>query len=154
MPFLFSCMVKCPFLCFLPSVLPSSQWEDMTVLDSAQLEGYRSMNPCPIYDRFTGAVFLFFIAVLGDTSESLQLITGKNVTRLCYVSSQDRGKTWSPVMDMTLAVIGDAIKGTVYMHVCARPPPCVMQTRYYMLLTHFSERKACGSWTETVNKLC
>ncbi|XP_072557591.1 sialidase-4 isoform X1 [Paramormyrops kingsleyae] len=86
------------------------EWEDMTVLDSAQLEGCRSMNPCPVYDRFTGTVFLFFIAVLGDTSESLQLITGKNVTRLCCVSSQDRGKTWSSVMDMTLAVIGDAIK--------------------------------------------
>nr|XP_023677112.1 sialidase-4 [Paramormyrops kingsleyae] len=40
------------------------EWEDMTVLDSAQLEGCR----------------------------------------------QDRGKTWSSVMDMTLAVIGDAIK--------------------------------------------
>uniref|UniRef100_A0AAY4D2F1 exo-alpha-sialidase n=1 Tax=Denticeps clupeoides TaxID=299321 RepID=A0AAY4D2F1_9TELE len=72
--------------------------------------GHRSMNPCPVYDDFTGTIFLFFIAVLGHTTESYQLVTGKNVTRLCYVSSNDQGDTWSPVTDLTKKVIGDTIK--------------------------------------------
>ncbi|KAJ8410698.1 hypothetical protein AAFF_G00186550 [Aldrovandia affinis] len=86
------------------------EWEDMRVLDSARLQGHRSMNPCPVYDEFTNTVFLFFIAVLGNTTEAFQLVTGKNVTRLCYVSSHDQGQTWSTVTDLTKNVIGDTIK--------------------------------------------
>ncbi|CAN9511440.1 unnamed protein product [Ophioblennius macclurei] len=86
------------------------EWEDVRVLGTAFLPGHRSMNPCPVYDEFTGTLFLFFIAVLGHTSESYQLVTGKNVTRLCYVSSTDGGETWSPVTDLTKRVIGDTIK--------------------------------------------
>ncbi|XP_029027510.1 sialidase-4 [Betta splendens] len=86
------------------------EWEDMRVLGSAFLPGHRSMNPCPVYDDFTGTLFLFFIAVLGHTSESYQLVTGKNVTRLCYVCSTDGGDTWSPVTDLTKRVIGDTIE--------------------------------------------
>nr|XP_055049515.1 sialidase-4 [Misgurnus anguillicaudatus] len=86
------------------------EWKDIQVLSTAQLLGHRSMNPCPVYDEFTNTVFLFFIAVLGHTSESYQLITGKNVTRLCFVSSNDQGDTWSPVTDLTKMVLGDNIK--------------------------------------------
>ncbi|KAK7882638.1 hypothetical protein WMY93_028812 [Mugilogobius chulae] len=86
------------------------EWEDMHVLGTAFLPGHRSMNPCPVHDEFTGTVFLFFIAVLGHTSEAHQLITGKNVTRLCYVSSTNNGETWSPVTDLTQTVIGETIK--------------------------------------------
>ncbi|XP_072248485.1 sialidase-4 [Leuresthes tenuis] len=86
------------------------EWEDICVLGTAFLPGHRSMNPCPVYDEFTGTLFLFFIAVLGHTSESYQLVTGKNVTRLCYISSMDGGDTWSPVTDLTKRVIGDTIK--------------------------------------------
>nr|XP_020480167.1 sialidase-4-like isoform X2 [Monopterus albus] len=86
------------------------EWEDMRVLGTAFLPGHRSMNPCPVYDEFTGTLFLFFIAVLGHTSESHQLVTGKNVTRLCYICSTDYGDTWSPVTDLTNRVIGDTIK--------------------------------------------
>ncbi|XP_056139722.1 sialidase-4 [Lampris incognitus] len=86
------------------------EWEDMRVVGTAFLAGHRSMNPCPVYDEFTGTLFLFFIAVLGHTSESYQLVTGKNVTRLCYVSSTDNGDTWGPVTDLTKQVIGDTIK--------------------------------------------
>lgn len=87
----------------------------MQVLSTARLLGHRSMNPCPVYDDFTGTVFLFFIAVLGHTSESYQLTTGKNVTRLCSVSSNDQGDTWSSVTDHTKTVIGDTIKGEVIL---------------------------------------
>ncbi|XP_035241565.1 sialidase-4 [Anguilla anguilla] len=86
------------------------EWDDIRVLESARLPGHRSMNPCPVYDEFTNTVFLFFIAVLGNITESFQLVTGKNVTRLCFVSSHDQGQTWSPVTDLTKSVIADTIK--------------------------------------------
>ncbi|XP_075956222.1 sialidase-4 [Anarhichas minor] len=86
------------------------EWEDMRVLGTAFLPGHRSMNPCPVYDEFTNTLFLFFIAVLGHTSESYQLVTGKNLTRLCYICSTDNGDTWSPITDLTTRVIGDTIK--------------------------------------------
>lgn len=94
------------------------------------------MNPCPVYDEFTGTLFLFFIAVLGHTSESYQLVTGKNVTRLCYVSSTDDGDTWSPVTDLTKKVIGDTIKGEahskkhcgiIYLQLNWKQPLCLQQ---------------------------
>lgn len=89
------------------------QWGDMRVLSTAVLPGHRSMNPCPVYDEFTGTLFLFFIAILGHTSESYQLTTGKNLSRLCFTSSTDDGETWSPVTDLTKKVIGDTIKGAL-----------------------------------------
>ncbi|XP_024070120.1 sialidase-4 [Terrapene carolina triunguis] len=85
------------------------EWEDMRALETATLKHHRSMNPCPVYDEFTGIVFLFFTAVLGKTSEAYQIITGQNVARLCYVSSSDQGQSWSKVTDLTQQVIGRSI---------------------------------------------
>ncbi|XP_007502488.2 sialidase-4 isoform X1 [Monodelphis domestica] len=86
------------------------EWGDMRVLKTASLEDHRSMNPCPVYDELTGTVFLFFIAVLGNTPESFQIMTGKNAARLCYVTSSDGGLTWSAVADLTEQVIGSVIE--------------------------------------------
>ncbi|XP_061638806.1 sialidase-4 isoform X1 [Phyllopteryx taeniolatus] len=86
------------------------EWEGMDAVGTAYLPGHRSMNPCPVYDDFTGTLFLFFIAILGHIPESFQLATGKNLTRLCYVSSTDNGVTWGPATDLTQQVIGDTIK--------------------------------------------
>uniref|UniRef100_UPI00398E35EA sialidase-4 n=1 Tax=Pristiophorus japonicus TaxID=55135 RepID=UPI00398E35EA len=86
------------------------EWEDMAALQSAHLKGHRSMNPCPVYDTSTNTLFLFFIAILGTTSETYQLITGNNVTRLCCVSSTDQGQSWSAITDLTDRTIGCAIK--------------------------------------------
>ncbi|XP_056906737.1 LOW QUALITY PROTEIN: sialidase-4 [Takifugu flavidus] len=86
------------------------EWGDVRVLSTALLPGHRSMNPCPVYDEFTGTLFLFFIAILGHTSESYQLRTGKNLSHLCFICSTDEGETWSPVTDLTKKVIGDTIK--------------------------------------------
>ncbi|XP_053315860.1 sialidase-4-like [Spea bombifrons] len=86
------------------------EWEDMRAVETAVLPGHRSMNPCPIYDEFTGQLFLFFIAVFGKTTESYQIITGRNMARLCYVTSSDQGRNWSNVTDLTLQVIGESIK--------------------------------------------
>ncbi|KFV07074.1 Sialidase-4, partial [Tauraco erythrolophus] len=76
-------------------------WEDMRVLETATLQHHRSMNPCPLYDEFTGTLFLFFITVLGRTPEAYQIVTGQNVTRLCCVTSADQGLSWSKAMDLT-----------------------------------------------------
>ncbi|XP_069720985.1 sialidase-4 isoform X1 [Phaenicophaeus curvirostris] len=86
------------------------EWEDMRVLETATLQHHRSMNPCPLYDEFTGTLFLFFITVLGRTPEAYQIVTGQNVTRLCCVTSTDQGLSWSKATDMTQQVIGGAIK--------------------------------------------
>ncbi|KFQ57226.1 Sialidase-4, partial [Pelecanus crispus] len=88
------------------------EWEDMRVLETATLQHHRSMNPCPLYDEFTGTLFLFFITVLGRTPEAYQIVTGQNVTRLCCVTSADQGLSWSTAMDLTQQVIGGAIKGS------------------------------------------
>ncbi|NXL53666.1 NEUR4 protein, partial [Podilymbus podiceps] len=86
------------------------EWEDMRVLETAMLQHHRSMNPCPLYDEFTGTLFLFFITVLGRTPEAYQIVTGQNVTRLCCVTSVDQGLSWSMATDLTQQVIGGAIK--------------------------------------------
>uniref|UniRef100_A0A4W3HLT2 exo-alpha-sialidase n=1 Tax=Callorhinchus milii TaxID=7868 RepID=A0A4W3HLT2_CALMI len=74
------------------------------------LKDHRSMNPCPVYDKDTNTIFLLFIAVFGNTPEHQQIRTGKNVTRLCHVSSEDQGQTWSNVTDLTACTIGQCIK--------------------------------------------
>ncbi|OCT78872.1 hypothetical protein XELAEV_18029962mg [Xenopus laevis] len=86
------------------------EWEDMHVVERASLPGHRSMNPCPVYDDVTGQLFLFFIAVLGRTTESYQINTGQNAARLCCVRSLDQGKSWTEVTDLTHKVIGESIK--------------------------------------------
>nr|XP_021500310.1 sialidase-2 [Meriones unguiculatus] len=83
------------------------QWQAEEVVMQAQLEGHRSMNPCPLYDKQTRTIFLFFIAVPGQVSEHHQLHTRVNVTRLCHVTSTDHGRTWSPVQDLTETTIGN-----------------------------------------------
>nr|XP_045003120.1 sialidase-2 [Jaculus jaculus] len=86
------------------------QWQAQEVVTQAQLEGYRSMNPCPLYDEHTGTLFLFFIAIPGQVSEHHQLRTRTNVTRLCHVVSVDHGRNWSPAKDLTGTAVGKAYK--------------------------------------------
>ncbi|XP_062053548.1 sialidase-4 [Lepus europaeus] len=88
----------------------SVRWGALCVLDAAALQGHRSMNPCPVHDTSTGTIFLFFIAVLGHTSEAVQISTGRNAARLCCVTSRDAGLTWSSAWDLTEEAIGDAVQ--------------------------------------------
>lgn len=67
------------------------------------------MNPCPVYERESKTLFLFFICVWGKTTEHHQICTGKNKARLCYVTSKDSGQNWSSTIDLTKSVIGDEI---------------------------------------------
>ncbi|XP_051875740.1 sialidase-2-like [Pristis pectinata] len=89
--------------------LKNFQWEDAKPIRSAQLEQYRSMNPCPVYEKNTDTVFLFFIAVEGSKTEQEQISSGKNAARLCYVTSMDKGQTWSETNDLTECTIGHTI---------------------------------------------
>uniref|UniRef100_A0A8C6SZS2 exo-alpha-sialidase n=1 Tax=Neogobius melanostomus TaxID=47308 RepID=A0A8C6SZS2_9GOBI len=82
---------------------------DLQELQSATLRDYCPMNPCPVYEKNSKTVFLFFICVLGNTTEKWQICTGENKTRLCYVTSGDNGQTWSEVRDLTESVIGETI---------------------------------------------
>ncbi|XP_075386223.1 sialidase-4 [Tenrec ecaudatus] len=86
----------------------SVQWGGLHVLETAALEGHRSMNPCPVHEAHTGTVFLFFIAVRGQTPEAVQIATGRNAARLCCVTSQDSGLTWGSARDLTAEAVGSA----------------------------------------------
>lgn len=68
------------------------------------------MNPCPLYDRDTDTVFLFFICVRKQCSEWRQIITGRNAARLCYVKSTDYGKSWSALVDVTEEALGSDLR--------------------------------------------
>ncbi|KAF6728818.1 Sialidase-3 [Oryzias melastigma] len=87
----------------------SVKWSSSQELLTASLPNHRTMNPCPVYEKNNKVLFLFFICVWGNTTEKKQIVTGKNKTRLCYVTSRDDGQTWSQAVDLTESVIGEAI---------------------------------------------
>ncbi|XP_026989904.2 sialidase-4-like [Tachysurus fulvidraco] len=88
----------------------SIQWSPVQELDAACLPGHRTMNPCPVYEKESKTLFLFFICVVGNTTERDQIRTGKNKARLCYSTSKDNGQNWSITVDLTERVIGHEIK--------------------------------------------
>ncbi|XP_075311583.1 sialidase-3-like [Odontesthes bonariensis] len=78
------------------------QWsESKNVVEKSRLDGYRPMNPCPVYEKSTRTLFLFFISVEGTVSEPWQRFWGINKARLCYVTTTDGGQVWSKVTDLT-----------------------------------------------------
>ncbi|XP_007904916.1 sialidase-3-like [Callorhinchus milii] len=85
------------------------QWDDVVELEKALLPGYRTMGPCPVYDRDQRVVFLFFTCIENGVTEGSQIFTGRNAARLCMVKSSDAGVTWSELVDLTNDVIGDRI---------------------------------------------
>ncbi|XP_048350545.1 sialidase-3-like isoform X2 [Sphaerodactylus townsendi] len=88
----------------------SVQWGPPQALVSAMIPGHRTMNPCPVYEKETGRVFLFFICVQSNATAWHQIATGRNAARLGSVSSQDGGHTWSWLTDLTDRVIGDNLR--------------------------------------------
>ncbi|KAJ8405858.1 hypothetical protein AAFF_G00312950 [Aldrovandia affinis] len=85
----------------------SIQWSPTQELSSAVLPDHRTMCPCPVYERNSKTIFLFFICVKGRISEQTQIKNRKNEARLCYVTSKDNGAHWSEVKDLTDSVIGE-----------------------------------------------
>ncbi|XP_007250097.3 sialidase-3.1 [Astyanax mexicanus] len=87
----------------------SIQWSPAQELTTASLPDHRTMNPCPVYERKSQTLYLFFVCILGNTTEQHQICSGKNKARLCYVTSKDQGQSWSKATDLTESVIGDEI---------------------------------------------
>uniref|UniRef100_A0A3P8U5X8 exo-alpha-sialidase n=1 Tax=Amphiprion percula TaxID=161767 RepID=A0A3P8U5X8_AMPPE len=77
------------------------EWSELQPVEEAQIDGYRPMNPCPLYDKTSKTLFLFFICVEGTVSEQWQIKHSTNKARLCYITSIDLGKTWSKLTDLT-----------------------------------------------------
>lgn len=70
-------------------------------LTKAIKDGYRSMNPCPVFEKSAGKLFLFFICAQGQIKE-YRLKAGQ--TRLCYISCNQppiRDEDWSQLTDLT-----------------------------------------------------
>ncbi|RXN27005.1 sialidase-3-like protein [Labeo rohita] len=68
------------------------------------------MNPCPVYERESKTLFLFFICVPIGVSEGDQIKNKKNQAQLYYITSQDTGKTWKEPRDLTKEVISAKVK--------------------------------------------
>ncbi|XP_067435547.1 sialidase-3-like isoform X1 [Thunnus thynnus] len=77
------------------------EWSDLKPVKEAHLDGYRPMNPCPVYEKTSKTLFLFFICVEGKVQEHWQISNGHNKARLCYIKSNDVGQNWSEVTDLT-----------------------------------------------------
>ncbi|XP_063324532.1 sialidase-3-like [Pelmatolapia mariae] len=77
------------------------EWSELKQVEKALIKGYRPMNPCPVYDKVNNTLFLFFICVEDGITESDQKENYDNRTRLCYITSEDLGETWSDVTDLT-----------------------------------------------------
>lgn len=71
------------------------------MVSEAHPDGYRPMNPCPVYEKTSKTLFLFFIRVEGTVSEQWQRWWGSNKARLCYVTTKDAGRSWSDETDLT-----------------------------------------------------
>eukprot|EP00061_Rhincodon_typus_P014937 g42331.t1 len=67
------------------------------------------MNPCLVYERKRGVIYLFFICVKDGVTEEQQIWWGKNWARLCYVLSQDAGHSWTELTDLTDTVLGSQL---------------------------------------------
>ncbi|XP_078078823.1 sialidase-3-like [Mustelus asterias] len=87
----------------------SVNWEEPVPLEMIKLRGYRTMNPCPVYERKCGVIYLFFLFIKNGVSESQQICEGKNHTRLCYVLSRDAGISWGKLTDLTHSVLSNQI---------------------------------------------
>ncbi|XP_063048195.1 sialidase-3-like [Engraulis encrasicolus] len=79
------------------------EWSPIKDLREARKDGYRSMNPCPVFSQSQETLFLFFICIEGRIREGA-LSPGQ--TRLCYVATDNAGETWSEVKDLTETVGG------------------------------------------------
>lgn len=63
-------------------------WQPLQVLDSDPGEATKIGNPCPLYDRKTGAVHLLYL---------------KDLTQALLITSTDDGATFGPPQDITAA---------------------------------------------------
>ncbi|XP_040007380.1 sialidase-3-like isoform X2 [Xiphias gladius] len=70
----------------------SVQWSSSQELLTACLPNHRTMNPCPVYEKNSKTLFLLFICIWGNTTETRQVITV--YPRSLSIYSEDFGQTW------------------------------------------------------------
>ncbi|KAM7009337.1 sialidase-3-like [Tautogolabrus adspersus] len=88
----------------VPSESMTIEWSELKPVEEAHIEGHRPMNPCPLYEKTSKTLFLFFICVEGTVSEQWQIRHYTNKARLCYIRGKiacDGGVKWSKVTDLT-----------------------------------------------------
>ncbi|XP_041922439.1 sialidase-3-like [Alosa sapidissima] len=81
----------------------SESWMDLT---KATKDGYRAMNPCPVFESTTGTLYLFFICAAGEIKE-FQLRGGQ--TKLCYITCAEsplRDESWTQLTDLSDSAVG------------------------------------------------
>ncbi|XP_018557780.1 sialidase-2-like [Lates calcarifer] len=71
------------------------EWSEFKIVEKAKLLNCRPMNPCPVFEKNTNTLFLFFICVEDGVTEQWQIKNCTNKARLCYITSTDLGQTWS-----------------------------------------------------------
>ncbi|XP_024658659.2 sialidase-3 isoform X1 [Maylandia zebra] len=79
----------------------TTEWLELKEVEKALIDGHRPMNPCPVYDKVNKKLFLFFICVEDGITELHQIKKCDNRTRLCFITSEDLGETWSDVTNLT-----------------------------------------------------
>ncbi|XP_062296782.1 sialidase-3-like [Scomber scombrus] len=77
------------------------KWSELKPVTKAHLHGCRPMNPCPVYEKNSKTLFLFFICVKDGVTEKWQIEHHTNETHLCYIKSTDDGQNWSEVTVFT-----------------------------------------------------
>ncbi|KAI3353296.1 hypothetical protein L3Q82_019834 [Scortum barcoo] len=79
-------------------------WSELSTVVKKDKD-YRPMNPCPVYDKTSKTLYLFFIRVKGEERDQIE--QNKSTARLYYITSTDFGQTWSDEADLpeTLPVI-------------------------------------------------
>uniref|UniRef100_A0A672GZF2 exo-alpha-sialidase n=1 Tax=Salarias fasciatus TaxID=181472 RepID=A0A672GZF2_SALFA len=76
-------------------------WSPSKPVNEAKIDGYRPMNRCPVYDKNSKTLFLFFICIEGTFTDHNQIADGINRTRLYFITSKDLGETWSSLINLT-----------------------------------------------------
>ncbi|XP_053909171.1 sialidase-3 isoform X2 [Cuculus canorus] len=84
----------------------SVEWGPMEELSTLVLPHRRTMNPCPLYDATSGTIFLFCICVERGKTERCQILRGCSAARLCFATSTNSGRSWTPLQDVTNEAIG------------------------------------------------
>ncbi|XP_062398000.1 sialidase-3-like [Sardina pilchardus] len=94
------------------------KWSPVEDLRQASKHGYRTMNPCPVFETATGKLFLFFICIKGKKKEG-HLKAGE--TRLCFVTTTDVSKPWNDLKDVTDDIEVDGKKLSEYQTFAVGP---------------------------------
>nr|XP_054600135.1 sialidase-4-like [Nothobranchius furzeri] len=76
----------------------SLEFDQKKMVKEADLPGHSSINPCPVFDEKENKLFLFFII---SSTEQQQEEHPCHKTRLCYLTSDNFGESWSEVTHLT-----------------------------------------------------